>query len=89
MRYGTITMGTCPRRTRLTATEPTTRCLALDELTTTIATLSAGWASRICRRLDANYRRLRSRAAGRWPAAPRDSDSLTGDTALNPDHGSE
>ena len=44
---GTITIGTGAWRARLTATEPTTRCLACDELPTTIATLSPGWASRI------------------------------------------
>src|SRR3984957_21161375 len=44
--YGTTTTGTGERRARLTATEPTTRCIACDELPTTITTLSSGCASR-------------------------------------------
>ena len=40
--YGTITRGTGEWRAKLTATEPTTRCMAWDELPTTITTSSFG-----------------------------------------------
>ncbi len=41
----TITRGTAEWRARLTATEPTTRCIACDELPTATSTVSPGWAS--------------------------------------------
>jgi len=43
--YGTMMSGTGEWRARPTATEPTTRCVAWDELPTMIATFSSGWAS--------------------------------------------
>jgi len=43
--YGTMTSGTGEWRARLTATEPTTRWVACDELPTTIATVLPGPAS--------------------------------------------
>jgi ABC-type multidrug transport system ATPase subunit len=43
---GTMITGTGERRARLTATEPTRRCAACDELPTTITTLSSGCSSR-------------------------------------------
>lgn len=42
MRYGTIVTGTGAWRARLTATEPTMRCVALAELPTTMVTTSSG-----------------------------------------------
>ena len=45
-RQGTIMIGTSACRARLTATEPTTRCMACEELPTTIATVSPGCVSR-------------------------------------------
>jgi hypothetical protein len=39
--------GTGERRARMTATEPTTRCMACDKLPTTIAKVSPGWPSRL------------------------------------------
>lgn len=43
--YGTMMSGTGEWRARPTATEPTTRRVAWDELPTMIATFSSGWAS--------------------------------------------
>jgi hypothetical protein len=43
--YGTMMSGTGEWRARPTATEPTTRRAAWDELLTMIATFSSGWAS--------------------------------------------
>lgn len=43
--YGMMMRGTGEWRARPTATEPTTRWVAWDELPTMIATLSPGWAS--------------------------------------------
>ena len=43
--YGTMMSGTGEWRARPTATEPTMRCVAWDELPTMIATFSSGWAS--------------------------------------------
>ena len=42
---GTMMAGTGEWRARLTATEPTMRCMALDELPTTMATTSSGRAA--------------------------------------------
>jgi hypothetical protein len=44
--YGPITTGTRDQGPRLPTTEPTMRCMARDELPTTIPTVSPGWPSR-------------------------------------------